>query len=491
VTVELTTPGHPLRFLVPLTLALLPAFTDLMTSVNNDVGAVAFFSLYLWGAVRLIQRGFSGLELMWTLGAMAVCLWVKPSVYVTFPLTIIVILILFFRDRPKWMAGGFLLLGIGIGILSVFSWGDAAYWHRATSQSSHIRGSHARAPLGMHVLQVETFPDITPAWLAPVYQPLPLETAKEVKGRSVTFGAWIWADKSSRVRTPILHINRNSFFKWVEVGVNPTFFALTAEVPPEAGRLWVTLEPLSRTSESKTTVYYDGIVLASGKQPQNVPPNYADMEGIRGTWGGEKFHNLIRNPSAERAWPRIRPWLDSLSARLLPDRTRFSSIMASWLDLSSTGWFYRLTIERLVRTFWAKFAWGHVPLLGHKPYRLLASITLLGVIGSVVAYWRKRTGLTWEVAIFLGLVLLLFWGMTIVRGAIYVALPRVYIPVARYAYPAIVPTTLLLTAGWWGILSVGKDFIRIPDGLLVLIYGLAFVGLDVISLISIARYYYG
>ena len=45
---ELTRPGNPARWLVPAMLVLLPGFTELMTAVNSDVGAVAFFSLFLW-----------------------------------------------------------------------------------------------------------------------------------------------------------------------------------------------------------------------------------------------------------------------------------------------------------------------------------------------------------------------------------------------------------------------------------------------------------
>ena len=44
---EITPTHHPLRFLVPLTMALLPGLADLMSAVNNDVGAIAVFSLFL------------------------------------------------------------------------------------------------------------------------------------------------------------------------------------------------------------------------------------------------------------------------------------------------------------------------------------------------------------------------------------------------------------------------------------------------------------
>ena len=62
---ELTRPKHPLRILLPLAVALVPAFTDVMTAVNNDSAAIAIFSLFLWGCMRLLRRDFSWLTLLW------------------------------------------------------------------------------------------------------------------------------------------------------------------------------------------------------------------------------------------------------------------------------------------------------------------------------------------------------------------------------------------------------------------------------------------
>jgi apolipoprotein N-acyltransferase len=44
--------------MLPLSLTLVPGFVDIMTAVNDDVGATVFFSLFLWAGIRLIVRGF-------------------------------------------------------------------------------------------------------------------------------------------------------------------------------------------------------------------------------------------------------------------------------------------------------------------------------------------------------------------------------------------------------------------------------------------------
>ena len=55
--VELTPAKHPLRWLLPLSILLIPGFVDILTAVNDDVGATALFSLFLWSGVKLIKRG--------------------------------------------------------------------------------------------------------------------------------------------------------------------------------------------------------------------------------------------------------------------------------------------------------------------------------------------------------------------------------------------------------------------------------------------------
>lgn len=64
---ELVSDGHVLRWMAPLSLVLLPGFTDLMTSVNNDVGAVVLFLPVPVGVVCASSAGgFSLPGLLWS-----------------------------------------------------------------------------------------------------------------------------------------------------------------------------------------------------------------------------------------------------------------------------------------------------------------------------------------------------------------------------------------------------------------------------------------
>ena len=68
-----------------------------------------------------------------------------------------------------------------------------------------------------------------------------------------------------------------------------------------------------------------------------------------------------------------------------------------------------------------------------------------GVYGAGGAGWRGTK------LAFLGLVLAGVWIPTLVRGVGYVGFWHVYLPVARYAGPAIIPTALVLSLGWMEI----------------------------------------
>ena len=55
---ELFPAGHFLRWLLPLSVALIPALADIMTAVNNDAAAIEVGTFFIWGSLPLLRRGF-------------------------------------------------------------------------------------------------------------------------------------------------------------------------------------------------------------------------------------------------------------------------------------------------------------------------------------------------------------------------------------------------------------------------------------------------
>lgn len=486
---ELVARSSPLRWALPLSVALLPGFTDLMTSLNNDVGAAAVFSVCLWGSVRLARRGLGLAGLALGGGAALLAVFTKSTAYLAVPVFGLALAFGLLRGAWRRLAWGGVGLGLLAGLAAGFAGGDAAVWARSTAQAVSTRAAVPGAPHGRFALRLEVAPQSYPGPVQ-LQQLLPPGTVESLQGKTVTLGAWMWSDRPAQLRTPALQLYNQAegsqfYVQDALIGPAPTFHAFPVSLAGANRRAWVALAPLEQAALPPVTVYYDGLVLVEGTPPPAEVPVF-DRRGRTVTWGGQTYTNLLRNPSAETAWPRLRAWVDRVGVQLLPDygSNRPSLAWYSLLDGPGSGWYYRLSVENLLQTFWGRFGWGHVRLLGGPAYPLLALLSGLGLVGAGLAAWRSRRHLPWAALLVLGLALLGVWGLTLVRGSNYVLQPRaVFFPVARYMFPAILPTLLVLNAGWLAL-------VRLPGWAVRPGYLVFFLGLDLLAILSIVRFYY-
>jgi hypothetical protein len=493
---ELAPTGHPLRWMVPISMVLLPGYTDLMTAINNDVGATMLFSLFLWGSVRMIHLGFSLRRLLWVVSTAILCYLTKSTVLLALPLMGLVLLLSIFRSRWCWVPWALLITAISVTLVSILSWGDSSLWIRSSNELQEIptRGLSAQAPLGRYALQMEIASIESPSQ---IFQILPTDQMISLRGKTVTLGAWIWATQPINIANALSFYDGRSFFlRTVQIGTAPQFFALTATVAPDALGAVVYLIPLGQEGQpNNLTVFYDGLILVEDARPLDVLPQFDDPMAKQGNWGGQVFHNILRNASVENAGLGVKPWVLEFYNKhplAIPSPTL---ILSALLDWRGASWYFQAVGQTLLRTFWAKFGWGHVPLnlpFTSRPYSLLALLTLAGLGGSLIVLWRRRFVLPWGALLFLGIALAVVWGQTILRGfnSLIDYKYLFSIPVARYAYPAIIPTLLVLNAGWLEILRLLGKWFRIAPKVQLVAYFLFFVALDVISLISIAHFYY-
>jgi hypothetical protein len=126
--------------------------------------------------------------------------------------------------------------------------------------------------------------------------------------------------------------------------------------------------------------------------------------------------------------------------------------------------------------------------MGHKPYRILGVVTVLGILGAIIALIVKRRTIHWDIIFLFSFAILGVWGFTFVRGTVFI-LQRPYFPFARSAYPAIIPTLFFLAFGWWWILDKLGDRVGIPDWGKYVTYMFLFISLDFWSIMSVIRYY--
>jgi hypothetical protein len=491
VMTEITRSGNALRWIVPITIVLLPGFADLMTAINDDVGATALFSLFLWFGVRLIHKGFSWLRLLTLICAATLCFWIKDTAIMAVPLLLVPVLFSLFTGPRRRIAWSLIILGGVLGALLVFSWGDAAEWYRSTNQKISTRGENSETVLGRQVLQLEANNPGSASDNRSLFQPIPPGGVGELKGGTITIGAWMWASQPVETYAPTLHDGSQSYSQLVSLSTEPKFFAFRVTLPKDVPRLWLSLAPniAGKSSGKNIDVFYDALVLVNGKCPVNTPPSFVNSDGNSVKWGRETFRNWLRNASAEKGGPRIRPWFDNLGKKIFPQFNRPSFFLYYLLDWNGVNWHYRVAGARLFRTFWAQFGWGNVSLIGHKPYRVLLIFTFAGLLGAGMALWRFRKELLWEVFFLLGLSALGALGLTFVRGATHLSSDFLYLPVARYAFPAIIPIVLVLSSGWLEVLRRVGSLIHLPKwGQFGLYFGLLLV-LDVVSVISILRFY--
>jgi len=478
VTAELTPPTHPLRWLVPATLALMPGFTDSMTAVNNDAGATAALSLFLWAGVCAIRRGFSLRRLAAMLASTALCATMKSTSAIALllaPIPLCFSLLSGQRRRLAWILLG--LSASGLLAISLRS-GGVASWY-PSPYTSPCQSTSEQAPLGQHVFHLASTAPNQPAQLA---QPIPSAQARLLAGKTVTFGAWLWASEAATACLPAIYTTEISQASCLPIPVTPepVFHAISITVPADSSLLRVAL------LAPQTDAFYDGLVLIEGDFAARGTPSFSTPDGSHGEWDGEPFTNYLRNASAERSWLTIWPAMDALISRLAYIQLAIG--MTSLSDLPATSWYYRSTGAALLRTFWGRFGWGHVSLPGGKPYRLLGSVTLIGLAGLLSLAWRRRRSLPWVWIALLLSMTTLCWGAALMRGN-HSLIGTVFIPPARYAYPAMIATLLLLTAGWLEIGRLAQRWCRIPLQASALLYILAFLALDILSLATIIAYY--
>ncbi len=493
---EITAPDSLWRFLIPLTMALLPGFVDLMTAVNNDVGAVAVFSLFLWGCARLFQRGPSVLNVAWVLLAAVASFYTKSTAFVALPFAGVAMVLGFLRGPLRPLAWGLILGGGALGVLALMYWQEPANWYRASMQAAPVRAAHPAAPVGQHVLRLNTAAPDSPVWLPSLAQALPSDWAASLGNRTLTFGFWIWAQpntlqgESFQIRSPEVNIDKETSFRQVTISGQPQFFAFSVTTGEAPSRIWVSIDPRLQNQPQAPLIFIDGLVLVEGEFPEVQAPQFDDPEGTEGTWGGVPFRNLLRNPSAERTWPAFRVAVDNFIARRLPNNVRPSMLLYSLFDLESSGGYYAFTAGNLLDTFWGKFGWNHVSLPRPQvAYPLLGLLSLVGFLGAVFYPYGRSRNLPVDALLFFALVLAAVWGAALARGVIFLFVENPFIPAARYAYPAIIPTLLLIVAGWFGLAGYLSNWTRIPAYFWYIVYLLAFIIFDAVSLWGIVRFY--
>jgi len=482
---ELVTETHPLRWMVPVFLALLPGYVDNMTSVHDDVISAVVGALFLWLSVRVIKKGFTLPSLLGWLGSIWLCVVARDTTMPLVLLAPVVPLALLLKKRSVPVMGvGVLVIVVLLGS-QVLTFRDAAQWFYFPAQSNPSRVKDTQAPFGEHVFSLAVENGTKPEF----GQSFAPDFIKPLRKKTLTLGVWIWSDRPSQISLPVLNYRTpeglaGSEQQTVQIGTKPAFYTVSYQIPYEAGHAWLT--PLPSFPEGTARVYYDGFVLAEGEFSSS-PPKFDDEQLRSGLWDGRPFANLLRNPSAERAWLGVHLPADVPQQYFYIDPALFIQTVQ---DVQGFGWYQRLAASSLFQTFWGRGAAAQAPLAGGYSYAFLQLITLFSVFG-ILRYGLRVRSLFLRPEIFLlAGAMLLIWTPAFFRGTWWVFYFVPLVPYARYAFPAFVPTALLISAGFWEGLRWAQARYKLNASFPGLAFGAFMAGLAFYAIISFGGYFY-
>jgi hypothetical protein len=300
ITSELTPPRHPLRWLAPLIIVLLPGFVEFMTAVNNYPAVIGFTSLWLLSAVRLIKNKWSIKQFLILLVLTIICLFTQKVVFYTIFLIPFILFLSLLPRGKEWMGWAIGII-VGIGILAIsFNLNDAAFWLRSNEQEPQSREFLSQESGFKFALHGYTYPD--PIWDANdtamrsgFFQLIPIEISNQLKGKQVTIGAWVWAEHAIQGFGPginALYQYQDQWygFKPASISTRPQFIASTITVPLEEDRIQIWLRA-SSPEEVNTRIYFSGVVFTEGTFPFEISPQLNE-KGTEGNWAGRPFKNL-------------------------------------------------------------------------------------------------------------------------------------------------------------------------------------------------------
>lgn len=420
-----------ISWMLPAFLIAIPGFVDIMTAVNNDVMAILAFSIFVWASVILLLHGFSPFRLLFLIISVLLCYFSKSTTWLAIPFSLLVLVLSIVRGTKHkfvWIGlTGLILAAVVMGI----DWNKSApsyFVHTGQDQQTLLRVSDQETLTKNHVIKHvgQSF-----------YQVISPEGLEQIKGRQVTFTAWIWADRETDIRFPVIdRVDMKEITmsdQSIHVTTEPTQVSATFEMPTGEYVAW-----LSFFGSKGSAVYWDDIALTSDFQSEQPQTN--GLESV----------NAVRNGSIEDGLPIFSDSVDRLLAKV--DLNIGTSQILQLFDFQSTGWYLR-TVENVVfRGFWGLFGWGAVPLIGRFAYQALRILSLFFCLTSMIFIRKQFRSLPKSVFLLFFVLVVLQLFMVFARGAGSWYSHRYY-PTTRYFYPAILPLSTFLVYGMYQLLA--------------------------------------
>lgn len=455
------------RWLLPFMVAALPPLADLMSALNNDPLAIAYLSVFIWLALRGLRKG-----LTWKLALPLVLMaagsyYIKASVWVSIPALGLLLILCLPKPWLRWGALAAVTLGL---TLLLFRFDDAALWMRETRQDQPMR------VLTEDGWALRLQPQNPRHAIA--YQAIPAADLADIRGETVTVGVRAASQGSCKASVYGLRVLRYGnivkFYPARELTLTSggEYAATQFDLPEDAHRVMVALVT---PSSCKSAISFDDVTLVKGAVSADELPSLVDSP-----------RNLVRNPGMDTLWPRISPTVLNFIGRIdhrFPDGLRW---MLYSLDVHGNRQMVTKSVKTVFNSFWGKFSWGQVGFRIAGVYYLLYGLTGAALTGLLIAGFRRVRRFTpatvfWIFAL-LSCAFVYAWFTTVSMGSFT---GRIYLPVARFAYPCVVLVMTVYCAGlmdaWHGNPNLQKGM----AGVLVFLM----LALDILAFVTVWSYY--
>ncbi|MCX6019774.1 MAG: hypothetical protein NTZ50_14960 [Chloroflexi bacterium] len=406
--------ASPMRWLLPTAIVLTLPFADLMSGLNNDVGAAAISSILIWLIAYVWRNGWTRSRIVAVVLLAVLSLFVKLT---TVPVVFFLLLSITLRTlvRLRYVLIGVIVLTIAAGFLLVDSNG-AAGWVSKTSTASRERS--AQSIDGGYVLKVNRSTATNN-----LTQRIPLPKMSAGVNAIYTLGAWMWKDGPPEdMPMPLLqNIATGEILEYkVRVTNEPRWFTQTLTLIGD----WRRASILLTARAGSDSLYIDNVQLVSG-------PNLNSDE------------NLVINGSFEQPALRLLQTTTSLDTVLRFSSLRSIGMLQSQRHREPYLW---QAVTGVIDTFWGKFGWSDVKL-DESVLTALRFFTLLSLVSGLLTLpWHSPNERPFW--IFAWIMSIVMWPLIVLRGVDTIFEGKYWLPAARYGVSGIVITWLLLLSGW-------------------------------------------
>jgi hypothetical protein len=482
----LTPEHHPLRWLTPASLALLPSFVDLMTSVNSDVGAVAMFSIFLWTTTRYLTLNTASrwqriLTMLLMLTTAAACVFVKGTSAAAVLIAVLALIFGSFPPQRRYISWLILIPTTIAALLLAFRGGDAHAWY-TTMNSARDQATRCDLPQCAGHIPVGDFA----VRVAPrtgkagrLVQSVPADLTKTAVGRIVTVAGWRWAHSPNlTTRLPWLAADYVDLSSPIApLSQTPEFFAYRVALPAQMTYLRIVLP-----GTNAEDVYYDGLMAAVGEWSIAELQQAAVVGGDEIRIDGRIIQNLVRNGSGEQATIAFRPSVLQILDRVTPAWMEWPMGLSALLDLRGSGWYFQLVLKNIFESFWGRFGWGQIAV----PNEIFTALMVLTAACVAAAAWAlvhvKRAGM-FAVAVIFGIAVLGSVIPAMLRGTATAFEHFLWLPGARYVAPVTILLMLMLLHGSVQLLN------RFGPAAQRIIPTIVLAELSILSIATVATYY--